>query len=197
MAMNIPRRPRLEPTFEGDRQAANMREMTRRVDAQTAEQEMDQPITRTGGPSDYAQPDVRALANLEAEVAQTFTADPEYKKPERSRDIGNSHDMKKVQQLVNNSITAAHDDTCKVLDKFVAEIRAMAEEAERDVEEYKKTFQSNGQEIAARMEARMHTITNTVATIEQLTLALRKPELESKPAESIESITEETPTAER
>jgi hypothetical protein len=165
--------PRREPQIEGP---GSLGGITRKIEAEDLDYQPAPPSTR---PSDYAQPEVReAVANLEQEIGKLAAS--EYKQPERTRDIGNSADMQRVKQIVANSVTAAHADTCKALDKFVAEIRTMANRAEKDVEEYKKGLESGGQEIAVRLEATMQTVTLTVETIEKLTLALRNPTLEQK-----------------
>jgi uncharacterized protein YicC (UPF0701 family) len=162
--------PRQEPKFEGDRNARNLGQLARDLD-----EEYPRPANRA---SDYAPRDVRdSVANIEADIAQ-LAAQEAIPVLERARDIGNSTDMQKAKAMVNNTVTAAHTDTCKALDKVVAEIRGLAERAARDVDEYKKALQSGGQEVAVMLEATMQTITRTVEWIEKATPALRNPKLE-------------------
>ena len=177
------RPPRQEPPFEGDRQAKNLGEITREID--------ERDYRRPNRASDFAQPEVRqAVANLEEEISGLTHADlsqQEAPTMTRARDIGNSTDMQKAKQIVENTITAAHASTAKALDSVVAEIQALADRAKRDVEAYKTGLESGGQEIAVKLEATMQTITRTVEWIEKHTPDLRNPKLEpaqEKPADT-------------
>jgi uncharacterized protein YicC (UPF0701 family) len=194
MAMNIPRRPRVDPTFEGDRKWRELRN----VEIQEAE-DYPAPSATDPKPSDFAQREVReAVANVEDEISKLVQAEVPFatrESAERTRDIGNSHDMQKTNVVMNNAITAAHEDTCKALDKAMAEIKAMTARCEKGVEEYKQGVRSGGQEIAVMLESTMQTVTKAVAWVEEVIPTLRNPRLE-QPIESVEPITEK-PSAER
>jgi len=67
---------RKEPTFAGDRAWKDIRLAADRL-------EQDQPVASTGQPSDYAQPDVRNLAKVEAEMARIIETEVSPRLPER------------------------------------------------------------------------------------------------------------------
>jgi hypothetical protein len=179
--------PRQEPSFEGDRQAANMRQLTRRADVQIEEEERDYPIARTGGPSDYAKPEVRALQNVEEEIRRLGAT--EIPAMERARDIGNSTGMKKAQQIVNDAVTAAHDDTCRAIDTQVEECRALLVRIEKGAEAHKTRLKEAGQLIARTNGAAIQELLRTAEWYEKQAPNLREPKLETPK--------EETPSAER
>jgi hypothetical protein len=184
LGMKAPIRPRVDPTFEGDRKWRELRAV------EIAEaQEEEELVTHTGGPSDYAQPEVRALQNLEAEVTKLAERDPEYKRPEQSRTIGNSTGMKQAQHILNNTVTAAHDDACKAVDAKVEEGRALMARLERAAENHKARLKEGGQKIALDMESAMQALSRTVEWFEKQAPDLHNPKLDTPK--------EETPTAER
>jgi uncharacterized protein YaaQ len=163
--------PRREPQIEGP---GRLGEITRKIETEDLDY---QPTPTSTRPSDFAQPEVReAVANLEQEIGKLAAS--EY--PGRSRDVGNSADMQRVKQIVENAVTAAHKDTCRALDKVVAEIQEMANRAKKDVEEYKRGLESGGQDIAVLLEATMQQCKRTVEWIEKVTPDLRHPKLEQK-----------------
>jgi hypothetical protein len=171
-------RPRIEPAFEGDRKWRELRN----VEAQEA-QEAEYPITRTGGPADYAQPDVRALSNLEAEVAQTFTADPEYKKPperpEHIGEIGNSTGLKKAMAILETTVTKAHEAACQAIDDQIEEARDLYERIKKGGEAHKARLREAGQTAARNNGAAIQELLRTAEWYEKQAPNLREPKLET------------------
>jgi DNA anti-recombination protein RmuC len=170
--------PRQEPKFEGDR-------AWREIRLAAEQEEALEQIRSTGKPSDYAQPDVRAMENVEAEIARLAATEiPQMaERAERTRSVGNSADMKKVQQMLNTSITAAHEDTCKTLDKAIEEARALLERMENAVETHKKMLKDEGLKVAVIVESGMQGLKRTVELVEKQMPDLLNPRLDAASGE--------------
>ena len=165
-----------EPTFEGDRKIIGMRELIRNAEDDDVYDSYP-PLTRA---SDYAPPDVRnAVADIEEEIGKIAQQQAIPALLQRSRDIGNSVDMQRAQTVLNNTITAAHEDTCKALDKVVGDARDLLDRITKSVDNHKKMLQDEGQKIAVALEAAIHELTNTVKWVETQSPKLRDPKLES------------------
>jgi len=90
--------------------------------------------------------------------------------------VGNSADLNKVREVLNNGVTHAHDDACKAVDKVVADARALMGRLEKAAEEHNKLLCDKGQEIAQQIESAMNRLTTTVEWIEERTKELKPPE---------------------
>jgi ABC-type transporter Mla subunit MlaD len=95
--------------------------------------------------------------------------------PQPRRAIGNSSDMARIQELVSNAITAAHDDTGKALDKVLEEARGLLNRITAAVEQHKKTLQEQGQKIAADLESTVQELKRTCEWVEKQGPNLRSP----------------------
>jgi hypothetical protein len=188
---------RYEPTFEGDRKARNMSEITRRVDEEMEEEVRFDPVTTTGQASDYAQPDVRKLANLEEEIGKLAQQEA-IPVLERSRDIGelgNSTGLKKAQTIITTAVTKAHDGACQAIDDQIAEARALLARIEKGGEDHKARLREAGQTIARNNGAAIQELLRTAEWYEKQAPNLREPKLE-QPVESVPPIVE-TPSEEK
>jgi hypothetical protein len=130
-------------------------------------------------PSDYAQPEVRnAVADLEQEIGKLVVQNTQSPLSPRTRDVGNSVDMQRVQKVLNNTVTAAHEDACKAVDKIVADARALVDRVAAAAEAHKERLKQGGQQIALDLESAVQVLTRTVEWVEKQAPNLHNPKIE-------------------
>lgn len=112
--------------------------------------------------------------SLEREVETILTIES------RKSGIGNSIDMGRVQELLSNAVTAAHDDTGKALDKVRREAHVLMQRIDEAVDKHKQLLQTEGQKIATMLESAVQELTRTVEWVEGQSPKLRNPQLEPK-----------------
>ena len=98
-----------------------------------------------------------------------------------------SSDMEKIQQLLSNGVTYAHEDTCQALDKVCAEAQDLFSRISSAVDHHKNMLRREGQEIARKLEGAVLELRRTVEWLEQQTPKLRDPQPEDIPFQSMAS----------
>lgn len=131
-------------------------------------------------PEDFAPPKVREahqLASLEREIA---AAAPD----NRARSLGSSEAMTKVTDLLKNSVTTAHDDTCAAVERVLADAGKMMDRLSMAVHDHNTRLREDGQRIAHQLEAALQALTNAVIWVEDHTPKLLDPKVD-KTAEQV------------
>lgn len=100
--------------------------------------------------------------------------------------VGSSDDMNHLKQLLSNTVTAAHADTCTALDRVVEEADALLARLKKAVEAHKQMLQNEGQGIAVKLESAVQELTRTVEWAERQGPSLRNPELRPEEPKMLE-----------
>jgi hypothetical protein len=87
-----------------------------------------------------------------------------------------SADLQKVQQLLTNGITHAHEDTCIALDKVVNEAQQLFSRISSAADHHKNMLRREGQEMARKLEGAVLELRRTVEWVEQQCPKLHEPE---------------------
>ena len=136
-------------------------------------------------PEDYAPPKVREaqqLASLEKEIA---SAAPVGTAPVRN--LGTSDSMSKVTNLLKNSVTKAHDETCAAVDRVLADAGKMMDRLTMAVHDHNTMLRENGQRIAHELEAALQALTHAVTWVENHTPKLLDPKVDQNEPEVTDS----------
>jgi len=93
--------------------------------------------------------------------------------------LNNAENMQKAQHIINNTLTAAHGDTIKVLHKMRDECHALVARVDKLVDEHEAMLESKGQSMAHVLESAMQELKRSVAWLEEQTPRLENPKLEA------------------
>src|SRR5215472_15237038 len=81
--------------------------------------------------------------------------------------------------IINNTLTAAHGDTIKVLHAMRDECHALVARVDKLVDEHEAMLESKGQSMAHVLESAMQELKRSVAWFEEQTPRLENPKLEA------------------
>jgi uncharacterized protein YicC (UPF0701 family) len=111
--------------------------------------------------------------SIEDEMAGMVAAD-------RRPNVGSPEAMDKIEKLLSNAVTAAHEDAGKALDRVISEARELMRRIEEGVEQHKQKLQKDGQVMASHLEAAVQALTTTVQWVEQQAPKLRNPQTDGQ-----------------
>ena len=97
----------------------------------------------------------------------------------RTPALNNAENMQKAQHIINNTLTAAHGDTIKVLHAMRDECHALVARVDKLVDEHEAMLESKGQSMAHVLESAMQELKRSVAWLEEQTPRLVEPKLEA------------------
>jgi hypothetical protein len=92
--------------------------------------------------------------------------------------LNNADNMEQAQRIIDNTLTAAHGDTIKVLHSMRAECHQLVERVDKLVDEHEALLRKKGQTVAVVIEAAMQELKRSVAWLEEQTPRLVDPKLE-------------------
>jgi hypothetical protein len=120
-------------------------------------------------------PEEPKLETLESALEEIVSDEVLRYAPKHARDSG--EDMKRVQGVLSDGVTAAHHEACERVDRAVDQARALLDRLVIAAEAHKARLRQEGQDIAVKLQAAIQELTKTVEWAEQRGLALRSPEL--------------------